>query len=196
MTDKNNLAEKLSIIFSVPTIAFIVVCFFTFLPSPFPNLYINPWLALFLGILFISILPIAPVLYAARGKSVDVYISERAERPKFFILAIIIYIFVALVFYLLSIFALMVLSIAYAAVTASVTLVSFYWKISVHAAGISGPITALTFIYGWLFGLFFLILLPVGWARLALKAHNIEQYAVGAIIASLVTLIIYIMFLI
>jgi hypothetical protein len=65
--------------------------------------------------------------------------------------------------------------------------ISLYWKISIHAVGVTGPITALVFQLGARMLPFFLLMLPLAWARIELKAHNKKQVAAGAIISSFLT---------
>jgi membrane-associated phospholipid phosphatase len=61
------------------------------------------------------------------------------------------------------------------------------WKISIHASGIAGPATFLLHQYGVLMLLFLALLLPVGWARIKLKAHSPNQVVVGALLTIILT---------
>jgi len=115
-------------------------------------------------------------------------------RPKLFAMAILSYSLGVVVFSFLSAISLMVLSLAYVGVTTSIALISLFWKISVHSSGIAGPVTALTYVFGWIAALMYLWLLPIGWARLNLKAHTFPQVLGGAIAATLITLVVYIVF--
>jgi hypothetical protein len=77
-------------------------------------------------------------------------------------------------------------------------IITFYWKISIHAVGVTGPITALVFQLGAKMLPFFLLMLPVAWARIELKAHDKKQVAAGAILSSFLTwfqMIFYVNFL-
>jgi hypothetical protein len=51
-------------------------------------------------------------------------------------------------------------------------LINWKCKISVHASGITGPATALVYSIGLIALPFMLLVLPVGWARIELKAHT------------------------
>jgi len=52
---------------------------------------------------------------------------------------------------------------------------------------VTGPVTALVFQLGARMLPFFLLMLPVAWARIELKAHNRLQIAAGAILSTFLT---------
>jgi len=79
---------------------------------------------------------------------------------------------------------------SYVFVTLAGALVSFFWKISMHLAGIAGPVTALVVYVHPLFALAYLLLLPVGWARLSLRKHTLLQVVCGSLYSAAVTLVI------
>ncbi|WXG43458.1 MAG: hypothetical protein WED04_05375 [Promethearchaeati archaeon SRVP18_Atabeyarchaeia-1] len=188
------LAKRISLALSAPVLAFLAVVVFSAM-SPIglgPILLVLP--SVLLGTLFLSVLPIAPVLYYASKGVVDIDVSDRSMRPKLFGMAILGYSLGVVFFFFLQSLSLMVLSIAYVCVTSSVALVSFFWKISVHTTGIAGPVTGLTYVFGWIAALLYLLLLPVAWARLRLKAHSLSQVVGGAVAAVLVTFIVYLLF--
>jgi membrane-associated phospholipid phosphatase len=61
-------------------------------------------------------------------------------------------------------------------------LISIRWKISIHASGITGPVTVLTYSLG-VVGLFlFGLTVPVGWARIRLGVHTLSQVVAGALL--------------
>jgi len=63
-----------------------------------------------------------------------------------------------------------------------------HYKASGHAAGVSGPVTSMIYIFGiWAAPL--LLLLPlVTWARLAAKGHNFWQTVVGAVMSGAIAI--------
>ncbi len=68
----------------------------------------------------------------------------------------------------------------YATNTLLVTLITRWWKVSVHTTAIGGPLAALLFQFGP-FVLPFLMLVPlVGGARVVLNRHTVAQVSVGA----------------
>lgn len=66
-----------------------------------------------------------------------------------------------------------------------------HYKASGHGAGIAGPATALTILYGWPGALAFLLLLVVGKAKVSIKEHSPAQVCVGAGIAVMATLMAF-----
>jgi hypothetical protein len=61
------------------------------------------------------------------------------------------------------------------------------YKASGHAAGVSGPVASMIYIYG-LFAAPLLLLLPlVTWARLAAKGHSFWQTVVGATLSGVIS---------
>lgn len=189
-----SLADKLTVAFSAPTFALIAVIVFSLMSPIGLGPFLGETTSILLGTLFLSILPISPVLYYARKGVVDLQVSERRMRPKLFAMAILSYSLGVVVFSLLSAISLMVLSLAYVGVTTSIALTTLFWKISVHSSGIAGPVTALTYVFGWIAAFMYLWLLPIGWARLKLKAHTFPQVLGGAIAAALITLVVYVVF--
>jgi membrane-associated phospholipid phosphatase len=66
-------------------------------------------------------------------------------------------------------------------------LITMKWKISIHASGITGPFTALVFQLGAVMLPLLLLVIPVAWARVELKAHSVMQVTAGAILSGLLT---------
>jgi membrane-associated phospholipid phosphatase len=187
-------AEILSLVFSAPSIAFGAVVIFTLFSPIGIGPLLTQTMSIILGTLFLSILPIAPVAYYARKGTIDIDISDRTKRPRFFALSLIGYSLGVVTFGLLYSTSMMVLSIAYVFVTLSVAVISFFWKVSVHTTGIAGPVTGLTYVFGWRAVPMYLLLLPVGWARLKLKAHTPMQLVAGIVVAFFVTFAVYLVF--
>lgn len=61
--------------------------------------------------------------------------------------------------------------------------ITLFWKVSVHAGVNSVLVTFLVLMGGVSFVWFYLILIPVGWARVASKQHTIAQFVFGALLA-------------
>lgn len=99
---------------------------------------------------------------------------------------------VAVIFYLIGLLILIYFDVSiistafwfcYISNTIITIFINKYWKISAHAMGAAGPFAALTFVIGLLSMYFFIIVLLVGWARIKLKCHTIEQVLAGFILA-------------
>lgn len=62
-----------------------------------------------------------------------------------------------------------------------------HYKASGHAAGVSGPVTSMIYLFGAV-ATPLLVLLPlVTWARMAAKGHNFWQTVVGAVLSGLIS---------
>ena len=79
------------------------------------------------------------------------------------------------------------LMLCYACNTVIMLLITLRWKISIHASGVAGPATALVYSMGVWAAAFFILLVPVGWARVQLKAHTPWQVFAGALVTAIAT---------
>ncbi len=61
-----------------------------------------------------------------------------------------------------------------------------HYKASGHAAGVSGPVASLIFLYGLAAAPLFLLLPLVTWARVAAKGHDVWQTVVGSVLSMLI----------
>lgn len=190
MRSDTKLANVFSLVLSPVGIAFLVILVFT-LFTPGTSEYTAMPISLILGILFFCFFPVGAILYSYQKGVVDLWVSDRATRTPFYIIAILNYLTGALLFYLLHYDMFFLLALAYASVTIVTLMANRITKVSTHMAGVAGPITALTFIFGWQTLPLFLLLPLVMWARLKLQAHSYIQLFAGTIIAILVTSLIY-----
>jgi membrane-associated phospholipid phosphatase len=138
---------------------------------------------LLLAILFGVILPVVTVLVMRLlGKIDDVHISFRKQRTVPFLWAIASYTLGALVLWLTADGNyLAALLFCYACITLTVMLINFWWKISVHATGLGGPLAGVTLLMGWAVVPLFLLIPLVSWARIYLRAHTLGQVVTGSL---------------
>ena len=184
------MGQMISNVLSAPVIAsFSVAAFSLFSPMGLGS--IDPVTSTFLGIVFLAALPLAPILLYSRRGHVDFDVSERERRPFFFVLAIASYAIGAAVFRLVDSHVMFVLSMAYVTVTGVVTAISLFWKISVHAAGIAGPVTAMMWVFGPWLGFLHILSLATVIVRYRLKAHSLPQLVAGVIVSIVVTSFVY-----
>jgi hypothetical protein len=193
--DKKNLAKFISAAMNAPLIALL-----TFIP-----LILSQGVPSSLGLiaittLFGAILPLSSTYYLVRkGIIPDIYASDRESRTEPFLWAMASYLMgVTALLYVNAPFVVTALMACYFVNAIVMLIITFYWKISIHAVGVTGPITALVFQLGTKMLPFFLLMLPVAWARLELKAHDKKQVAAGAILSSFLTwfqMIFYVNFL-
>ncbi|MEM3562962.1 MAG: hypothetical protein QXR19_07030 [Candidatus Jordarchaeaceae archaeon] len=176
-------ADLVSKVITPQLVGVVVVLIFSFLSPIGTGPRLNSLECFLIGIVFIVVLPISPVLVAYALGKVDIWVSSREARTPYFVWAIFMYAVGTLIFFFAESIAMYAISLTYVFVTLSVTLINLKWKISIHAAGISGPSTALAYVFGILAlpTLFFILL--VIWARTKLKAHTLGQSVAGAIVA-------------
>ncbi|MCG8348083.1 MAG: hypothetical protein MI924_09940, partial [Chloroflexales bacterium] len=79
------------------------------------------------------------------------------------------------------------LMFCYATNTLLAALITRWWKVSVHATAISGPLVALRFQFGPLVIPWFVLIPFVGASRVILRRHTVAQVLVGAAIGLLLT---------
>jgi len=189
MIPSKKLADILSYVFSPTVFAFYVIAIFLlFPPISYPE---NILISLILSIIFLCVFPVVAILYFKRKGTVDIWVSNQNQRLPFYIIAIIGYVIAAVIFYIRNETVLFVLSVAYVGVTLAVTVGNFSTKVSSHSAGVAGPLTAVTLVYGILALPSFLLLPLVFWSRLKLNAHTFTQLTWGTIIGILVTFFVF-----
>ncbi len=176
-------------------------------PAPLINLYVGiifswsspiglgpiltPLTNMMLCVCLMVILPITPILFEAWHGNVDLDVSVRESRTKFFLFSILCYIIAFSAYTLLDCLIMSALSAAYLTVTVGVMVASLRTKVSVHGAGIGGPGTALFFVYGWIaFPVIFLWILVI-LSRTILKQHTLTQSIAGVLLGVIITTITY-----
>ncbi|MCJ7573606.1 hypothetical protein MUO93_05005 [Candidatus Bathyarchaeota archaeon] len=182
--DRKKLALGVSAVLNAPLITLA-----TFIPLILVQETGQAFTLIAITTLFGSVLPLVMVWGLLRLRVIkDFYANERSTRTIPFLWSMI--------FYLLGVCALIVVN-APTVVTALMAcyfvngfvllLITSKWKISIHASGITSPVTALVYLLGnWMLPLF-LMVIPVAWARMELKAHDLKQIAAGAVLSTMLT---------
>lgn len=178
---RKRIAQFVSAAMNAPLIALA-----TFIPLILSQVRTSAPLLIAITTLFGSVLPLISVLYmVGRGIIPDVYASDRRTRSKPFTAAMASYFMGVLVLLAVdaprSVTALMACYLVNAFILLSISL---SWKISIHTSGVAGPLTALVFQLGAKVLPFFLLALPVAWARIELKAHNLKQVIAGTVLTT------------
>lgn len=137
---------------------------------------------------FATILPIVGIVSFARSRRLDYDIPERNARTGPFVVANASF---------LSGFLLLLtgrapvlltgLMLAYLINTSVMSVITLAWKISIHAAGITGPLTFLMFKLGPAWSLLYLLVVPVGLIRLRMRQHTVLQVIAGAVLSAALT---------
>ena len=182
--DKKKIAKFISAAMNAPLIAIL-----TFVPLILSQRHESQMFLIGITTLFGAILPLSSTYYLVRkGIIPDIYASDRASRTEPFLWAMASYLLgVTALLYLEAPFAVTALMACYFVNAITMLLITLSWKISIHAVGVTGPITALVFQLGTQMIPFFLLMLPVAWARIELKAHNARQVIAGAVLSTILT---------
>jgi membrane-associated phospholipid phosphatase len=184
--NKDKFARVVSTIFVPPSFTIIIFTIFALhLETDFSKILVTILVALIFG--FIS--PIALFLqYRKKGKIVDIDASIKEERTVPMSISVIIFM-IGFIFLLL--YKVNIISIAFWFCYISNTLIAIFinkkWKISAHTMGASGPIAAVTFLFGPVALMFLVISVLVGWSRIQLKCHSLDQVMAGGIFAFIST---------
>jgi len=185
-----DLADFVSKLVSPPTIAIVAtVCFSLW--SPIGLGLLPPPLSILLCFSLLAFCPFLPVLYFYRKKVVDLYVSKKETRTPFFLMAIALYSVAAIIFFVTNTGIMFLLALSYTFVTIILMLVNRFWKVSVHSAGVAGPVFALIFVFGVMVLPLSLLIVLVSWSRIKLKKHTFMQTLAGSLIPIAVGLVVY-----
>jgi membrane-associated phospholipid phosphatase len=174
-----DVAELVSFALNAPVFAF-----FTFLALLVGEGAAGFWLSVGLTAAFGTVVPLAFIFCLLRGGLItDFYASSRESRAVPFVGALVSYALGTVL--LLATHAVPVVTatmLCYFGNSLVMMLITFRWKVCVHASGIAGPATALSCSLGTPWLSTFLLLIPVGWARIRLGAHSLSQVVAGALL--------------
>jgi len=178
------VAGFISHTFNAPVVA--ALTFLTLLTSErAPNFLILTMIFLTFG----TAVPLI-LLYCLSRKGIipDLYASKGESRAIPFVGAMLSYLLGA-IFLLLAEAPSIVTAVmlCYLGNSLIMMLITLKWKISIHASGIAGPTTALAYFLGMWALPFLGLVIPVGWARIKLKAHSLAQVTAGALLTIVVT---------
>lgn len=187
------IASFVSKILTPQFTTFLAVLILAFLSPIGTGPLLNSLNCFLLGVIFLVVLPISPVLVGYALGKVDIWVSIQTLRTPYFILATITYFIGALIFFYGKSTTMFANALSYALATLSLTIINLEWKISVHSAGVSAPLTALICVFGLVALPVTVLIVAVIWARIKVKAHTTGQSIGGAIIGILITLIVYIL---
>jgi hypothetical protein len=183
--------EKLfSFVLSPQAIALYVTIIFS-LFSPIGLGPIDAFTSIFIGSLFLTIIPLVSLFYFHKKKGIDLDDPKRKERIEMYLIGLVSYLVSSSIFWILNCHVMFVISMAYLFVGSAISLINLFWKISAHSAGIVGPITGLVYIFGLNLIPLYVLVLPIFWIRIKFKAHDILQLISGSIVAIFITSLVY-----
>ena len=185
-----HLANFISIFIAPPTMAIVATVAFS-LWSPIGLGLLSAPYSILLCFFCFAFIPFLSILYFYRKNIVDLYVSKRKSRTPFFLIAITSYSFAAIIFLVTNTKILGLLALGYIIVSIILMIVNLFWKVSVHCAGVTGPIFSLIFVFGINALPLSIIVGLVGWSRIKLKNHTFTQTLAGTLIALTVGFIEY-----
>jgi hypothetical protein len=184
---KRILGEALSQLLNVPLLSGALVTFIFFkMPTDIPNRLVGFGWAL----VFISLIPLASLLFYIPGPIKDWARVIQRQRTASFVLMIISYPIGFIVLRLIQaprIFE--AIAVNYTLITLGLIIFNLIlrYKASGHAAGVAGPVAAMFYFFG-IPAVPLATLIPLTiFARLAAKGHNIWQLLVGAVLSISIT---------
>lgn len=139
---------------------------------------------------FVGVLPpLLVLIYEKRtGRISDWFMSIRKERrdvqlawvagSSFFTALALIYALPRLI---------QALSLSFFLLSLAITMINFYWKISVHTAMITLAVLVLVLSYSSGFVFLVILIFLVAWARIRLGAHTLSQVSAAALLTILIT---------
>jgi len=182
-----NIYKVLSFILSPPMVGFYVTIIFS-LFSPIGLGSINALSSITVGTIFLTLVPFGAAYYFTKG---IINVDKKEDRVTPYLIGIVGYLVLSAIFWILNVHVMFLISMSYVFVASAVSVINIFWKISAHTAGTAGPITALIYVFGLNLIPIYLITLLTLWVRLKIKAHDILQLISGAVIAILITSIVY-----
>lgn len=185
------IARGISRLTAAPLFNFYVAAVIAFTSPIGLGPVLGPIEILLVCALTMVLLPISPIVFNAWRGHIDLDVSRREYRGRYFVFSILCYALAYAVYSLTDCTVMAVLAAAYFFVTSGVTVANYFIKVSVHATGVAGPGTALI----WMYGTIALLVVPVWflvvWSRKTLRQHSLLQGFLGLMIGIAITMGVY-----
>lgn len=186
--------NRLALLFSALGSPFVVITLFSLWVIA---AYSLNWSSFFLwggtAFLFVVLLPFLYIVVGVkRGTFTDIHVMLREQRTEPFLVALASVTLLILVYWFEKVPSqLLILGLALWASGFFFLLVTNYWKVSMHAAALTGAIVIASFLVTSKALWFFLFLPLVIWARLYRGRHNIAQSLVAAVLVAAIIVAIF-----
>jgi len=182
------VGEILSQLLNVPVLSGLLITFLYFrLPAGEPNALKG----LIWALVFVSLIPLTSLFFYIPVHNEETKITLHRQRVASFVMMMVSYPVGWLVLAQIN------APVIFTAIAATYTFVTLgliifnlllHYKASGHAAGVSGPVASMIFLYGVIAAPLLLLLPLVTWARLAAKGHNFWQTVVGAALSGVISI--------
>lgn len=141
-----------------------------------------------------SVLPVfLAIMYLVRKGSLDaVFTNIRRQRTKVYLLAGLSAIVSCIILALLGAPLILVSAFATGLLTIVIFMcINLWWKISLHTALVAASVTVLVMLYGWMATATVALVPLTAWSRVELKRHSLAQATIGAILATLIVVLVF-----
>jgi len=141
--------------------------------------------------LFLCVIPLCSLFFYIPVKNEETQVTVHRQRVASFVIMLISY---PIGWLVLALIGAPLIFTAVAAIYTFVTLgliiinLLLRYKASGHAAGVSGPVAVMIYIYGIIATPLLLLLILITWARLAAEGHNLWQTVVGATMSVVISI--------
>jgi hypothetical protein len=185
---KKAVGEILSQLLNVPVLSGALATFLFFgIPASEPNRLTGyAW-----TMLFLCVIPLCSLFFYIPFRKEETPVTIRRQRIASFVIMLVSYPVGWLVLALIhapNIFTAVAATYTFVTLGLIIFNLLLRYKASGHAAGVSGPVAVMIYIYG-LAATPLLVLLPlITWARLAAEGHNLWQTIVGATMSGLIAI--------
>lgn len=174
---KNRLTFYASLFLQIPvlTAVFIIVLVQFGVPQS------RDFFWVIMTLIHLSLLPLLYGAFVYKNKIIsNADITERRERVlPFFIISFIygVYLLATVIFGAPVLFK--ILGMHYFLLALFLSIVTIFWKISVHTAGVTQFVALLALLIGNQALIFFPLIILTGWLRIQMKSHDIQQVLAG-----------------
>lgn len=137
-------------------------------------------------LIFVFIIPFTYFLYLVYiRKEFDFDITERTKRIGFTLKSMASFsVAVASTYFMDK--HLFILTVAVFISVLALVLITLKWKISFHGGLNSLIFSTVNYLYEWKFWWLFVFLIPIGWARLVMKKHDLSQLIAGIALCTVI----------
>jgi membrane-associated phospholipid phosphatase len=141
---------------------------------------------------FLCVGPLLYIIIGVRlGKLTDIDVSRRSQRAGPFLFGIFSVMIGWLVLTYLhgprNLQTVLIITVCSGFIMLVIT---FWWKISIHASSLGGVATVLTVLYGAVMLPAFVLLVLVSWSRVVLRRHTVTQVIAGSFAGIVISLVI------
>ena len=195
---KNKKLNTLALIISLFGSPFIVIAtMFSFLAWHYKEGVAQFYTYLIVVIMFVLIIPIAYMLENIKDiKMIDLHLEKKEDREKVLFITTLS---VLIGYFMLSFIGmpkpLLLIELVGIINLVIISIITFKMKLSIHLAVLTIAATLVVFFLGISYLWLYLLLLPLGWARVYRDKHSLSEMLMGIFISLVVTSVVIEIFL-